>query len=88
MQQPQAVLIHPQLPPEVLAFLENYLLQIGEGVFLFALSFESEGSFVVLEALRNDKSKKTWVVRLPVQYILATADATDKESSCFGFLSQ
>lgn len=86
MNQTQIILLPQQLPVEVAAFLEDYLFLIGEQNFLFSYTFEVEGYFVALEVLKNDKSKNTWKVRLPLQYVLASAHLREDESKRMGFL--
>ncbi|GEM_PF-3688074 len=88
MKDPQAILLTQQLPPEFLAFLGGYIHLTEKQFFLFSYSFEVEGYFVALEVLKVDKSKKTWKVRIPIQFVLATADASlDKKGSKVGFLA-
>jgi hypothetical protein len=84
-QTPQALLISPRSEPEIYVFLQDYLIQVGEVQMLFALSFESEGMYIVVDALATDGSKRVRKIRLPAQIVLASADATDQQQAVFGF---
>ena len=88
MKIPQTILLPKQLQPEILAFLDSYIFQTDISNLLFSLSFEVEGYFVALELLNIDKCKeqKAHKVRLPVQLVLSTAVATEKEIAQIGFL--
>lgn len=88
MKNDHAILLPQQLPQEVLAFLDEYIYQIDGQTYLLSRSFEAEGYFVALEVLKNDKSKKTWRVKLPLQYVLAVAQLRDQDGSKIGFLSK
>lgn len=82
---PQVVLISRQVPPEISRFLQGYLIEAGESLMLFARSFEEEGYFVALTALAIDGGGKSRRIRVPVQIVLASADATDQQKTQFGF---
>lgn len=82
-----AVLLPTAIPQELLSLLKSYLhLDNGLNV-LFCSEFEQQGHFVRMVMLKNNDHKKTGVVFLPTQYVLAVADLSDKESFPLGFLS-
>lgn len=83
----RAVLISPLLPLEVRDTLSDYIHLIGEQHYFLSRSFEVEGYFAAMNVLKNDKSKKLWMIRIPVQFVLAVVDMPDKDSDSFGFLS-
>ena len=87
MSQSYAVLLPKMLPQEIHVFLEAYLHLIHEQHFLLCSSVSDEGYFLELSALKNDKSKKEWKLRLPMHNILAIADMDDKDGLPIGFLS-
>lgn len=87
MSQSYAVLLQKTLPEELLAFLDGYLHLIHEQNFLLCSSVSDEGYFLELSALKNDKSKKVWKLRLPMHAIIAIADMADKDGLPIGFLS-
>ena len=88
MKNPQTILLPLLLPQELLSFLQGYLIRTEVSNLLFSLSFEVEGHFVALEVLSVDKNKdnKAHKVRLPLHYVLATADAADSDNPRFGFV--
>ena len=83
----QAFLLSSQLPVEVSQLSGDYIHLIANQPFLLSSSFEVEGYFVALDILKADKSKKTWQVRIPIQYALAVVDGSNKEGMPIGFLS-
>ena len=86
MSTPKVILTPRQLPPELQTFLTDFFVEIGENLVLFSRSFEIEGSFAALEIVRNDGSKKTWNVKLPLHFVLAVADAGDEQKRNIGFV--
>ena len=86
MSKPQVVLVQRQLPSELQTFLADFFVDISENRLLFSLGFEVEGFFAALEIVRNDGSKKTWNVKLPLQFVLAVADAGDEQVKKIGFI--
>jgi hypothetical protein len=81
---PVVALIPSTINQEYQSFLDGYIHVIGGLSYLFAYSFEIEGYFAILEIVKSDKSKR--VVRLPLQFVLATADISNSEFPKYGFV--
>ena len=79
-------LLSQSLPQELLSFLGDYIYTLQEQRFLICTAQSSEGYFLELVILKNDKSKQPWKVNIPHQYILAVADMSDSDSQQIGFL--
>ena len=82
-----AVLLPQQLPQEVHAFLADYLFQIEQNQFLLSHLFQVDGYFVSLDILKNDKSKKTWPVHLPIQFVLSVGQIRAEDEKKIGFVA-
>jgi hypothetical protein len=87
MPNPQAILIPSQLPPELAEFLSDYIFSILGQNYLLSRSFDLDGYFVSLEIMKNDKSKNTWVVKIPTQLVLAVGQIEKGKEKVFGFVS-
>ena len=86
MSKPQVILIPRQLPEEVLVFLADFLVTIGENVVLFSHCFEVEQGFASLDIVHSDSSKKSWKVKLPLHFVLAVADVGEEQKKKIGFV--
>ena len=75
------VLLPKSLPEEVLQFLTGYIHELRAGDhYLFSSIFEVHHPYVKLQILRNDgTTDHQWKVRLPIHYILAVADLSDRQ---------
>jgi hypothetical protein len=87
MSDPQAILLPSQLPPELAEFLGDYIFSIRGQNYLLSRSFDLDGYFVSLEIMKNDKSKNTWVVKIPTQLVLAVGQIEKGKEKVFGFVS-
>ena len=86
MKKPAHAILLPQaLPQEILSLLGEYIFRFDENNFFLSHSFEVDGYFASLEILKNDKSKKTWLVRLPIQFVLSVAQIRAGDEKKIGF---
>ena len=89
MKKPPLVILLPlQLPQELVSFLDGYLVKTDVSNLLFSLSFEVEGYFVALEVLNIDKDKRDDArkLRVPTQFVLASAGIGNSEAQKYGFV--
>jgi hypothetical protein len=83
--QAYAVILHSGVPPEFLSLMDGGHLQEAKGLtYLLCNRIENIGNFVVADVL-NDKNS-SWMVHIPVGYIVAIADLSEPNSAP-GFLS-
>ena len=87
MSDPQAILLPAQLPPELAEFLSEYIFSIRGQNYLLSHCFDPDGYFVALEIMKNDKSKNTWAVKIPIQCVLAVGSIKKGKEKGFGFVS-
>lgn len=87
MSKQYAALLPKTLPQELLSFLSDYIYDLHGENFLLCTSQLSEGYFLELVILKNDKSKRPWTVSIPHHYILAVADMSEIDEQQIGFLT-
>lgn len=86
MSDPQAILLPLRLQTELAEFLSEYIFVIRGQNYLLSHSFDPDGYFVSLEIMKNDKSKNTWVVKIPTQLVLAVGQIDHGKEKVFGFV--
>ena len=82
----QAILLHAQIPAHLLSFLSSYVFQFGDSQMLYSTCFDPQGMHVGLDLFPTDKDKERMKVRIPLQFVLATAQLSQEEKNRIGFV--